>query len=110
MSGCSSSRTDVRTPNGAVCGQSEPYEQNTAARVRELGTTDISAHRDVCHVEFTAGPHMSDTLYAVQNLFNKVTVIELDSTYRSGVLAKTISDPTLDTPATIAASGQTSTR
>ncbi len=45
------------------------------------------------------------TLYAVQSLFNKVTVIELDSTYRSGVLIKTITDPALDVPTTIAASG-----
>lgn len=44
-----------------------------------------------------------DTLYAVQNLFNKVAVITLDHTYRSGVLAGTITDPALDVPATIAA-------
>ncbi len=45
------------------------------------------------------------TLYAVQNLFNKVAVVELDSTYQSGVLTKTITDAALDVPATIAASG-----
>ncbi|MGH3937984.1 MAG: SMP-30/gluconolactonase/LRE family protein [Pseudonocardiaceae bacterium] len=43
-----------------------------------------------------------DTLYAVQNLFNKVAVVTLDSTYRSGALTRTITDPALDVPATIA--------
>jgi hypothetical protein len=45
------------------------------------------------------------TLYAVQDLNNNVAVIELDSTYRNGVLTRTITDPALDIPATIAASG-----
>lgn len=44
-----------------------------------------------------------DTLYAVQNLFDQVAVIKLDHTYRSGVLTKTITDPALDIPTTIAA-------
>ncbi|MGH3923932.1 MAG: superoxide dismutase, partial [Pseudonocardiaceae bacterium] len=44
-----------------------------------------------------------DTLYAVQNLFNQVAVVTLDSTYRSRALTRTITDPALDVPATIAA-------
>lgn len=44
-----------------------------------------------------------DTLYAVQNFFNKVAAVTLDSTYRSGVLTRAITDPALDVPATIAA-------
>lgn len=44
------------------------------------------------------------TLYAAQDL-NNVAVIELDSTYRSGVLTRTTTDPALDDPTTIAASG-----
>ncbi|MGH3885755.1 MAG: SMP-30/gluconolactonase/LRE family protein [Pseudonocardiaceae bacterium] len=45
-----------------------------------------------------------DTLYAVQNSFNKIAVVKLDSTYRSGVLTRTITDPALDVPTTIVAS------
>ncbi len=44
-------------------------------------------------------------LYVVQNLFNKVAVVALDSPSRGRVLTTTITDPALDTPTTIAESG-----
>lgn len=45
-------------------------------------------------------------LYVVQNMFNKVAIVALDSPTRGRVLARTITDPALDTPATIATSGR----
>ncbi len=45
-------------------------------------------------------------LYVVQNMFNKVAVVALDSPSRGRVLTRTITDPALDIPTTIAASGR----
>lgn len=47
-----------------------------------------------------------DALYVVQNMFNKVTIVALDSPTRGQVLARTITDPALDIPTTIATSGR----
>jgi sugar lactone lactonase YvrE len=44
-------------------------------------------------------------LYVVQSLFDKITVVGLDSVSHGRVVTKTITDPALDIPATIAASG-----
>jgi len=63
-------------------------------------TIDLGAQRLTCGDGLLL---RGDTLYAVQNLFNQVAVVTLDSTYRSGVLTRTITDPALDVPATIAA-------
>ena len=45
------------------------------------------------------------TLYAVQGASNQIAVVRLDSSPTSGVLVRTITDPDLDIPATIAPFG-----
>ncbi|MGH3902108.1 MAG: hypothetical protein ACRDTA_28435 [Pseudonocardiaceae bacterium] len=75
-----------------------------SGKVRYLGFSNWSAWKASAAVEIQKANGQGNTLYVVQDLFNKVAVVKLDSTYRSGVLAETIANPALDISATIAAS------
>ncbi len=91
------------TPDGA---QLLVVQLNTGLLFSVDPTSGVARTIDLGGAKLTCGDGLllrDRTLYAVQNLFNKVAVVELDSTYSSGVLTKTITDPALDTPATIAA-------
>ncbi len=91
------------TPDGA---QLIVVQLNTGLLFAVDPTNGVTRTVDLGGAKLTCGDALllrGRTLYAVQNLFNKVAVVELDPTYRSGVLTKTITDPALDLPATIAA-------
>ncbi len=47
------------------------------------------------------------TLYAVQNSFNQIAVVQLDPTLTSGQIVKLLTDPAFRVPATIAKFGNT---
>lgn len=83
-------------------------QSNTASLFNVSPSTGVARRVDLGGTMLTNGDGLlrrGRTLYAVQNQLNRIAVLRLNRAATTGTLLRTVSDPALDVPTTVAAFG-----